>query len=72
MKQIEIETSTYWQQVYLNARCNSGEYHGDKLPVMNWDWPKNGFLTRRRAELAGQEAQDEIRNQKSIFRLCDF
>ncbi len=32
----------------------------EESPVTsNWAWPKNGFLTRRRAELAAKEAQDE-------------
>lgn len=58
MKPIETEPPTYWQQIFELAHCNSREYQGDKLPTYKWDWPKNGFLTRRMAEVKAREARD--------------
>jgi hypothetical protein len=55
---VEIDNYTYWQRIYLMSKIISHTYHGDKLPTYKWDWPKNGFLTRRMAEVKAREAQD--------------
>ena len=38
------------------ARVNGGNYTGDSLTEGAWEWPKDGFLTRRLAKLRGENA----------------
>lgn len=58
MKPVEIDDSSPMQRIFRMAHCNTRMYRGEELPTYRWDWPKNGFLTRRMAELAAREAQD--------------
>jgi hypothetical protein len=39
-----------WLRVFELARVNGAVYEGENLPVRKWEWPKNGYLTRKRKE----------------------
>ena len=52
MEKIEINPPSPMQAIFAGSRIyNPGAYDGDKLLPRPWDWPKNGFLSRRRREL---------------------
>jgi hypothetical protein len=43
------EQMSYWQRVFSRSIVNGAPYHDARLPVSNWDWPKDTFLQRRRS-----------------------
>jgi hypothetical protein len=40
------------------ARANGGAYTGDSLTEGAWEWPKDGFLTKRLAKIRSENAGD--------------
>ena len=35
---------SYWQLVFLQSKANGCLYHGEDLPQINWEWPKNTWF----------------------------
>ena len=35
---------SYWQLVFLQSKANGCLYHGEDLPQINWQWPKNTWF----------------------------
>ena len=33
-----------WQLVFLQSKANGCSYHGENLPHINWQWPKNTWF----------------------------
>ena len=33
-----------WQLVFLQSKANGCSYHGEDLPHINWQWPKNTWF----------------------------
>lgn len=33
-----------WRLVFLQSRANGCSYHGEDLPHINWQWPKNTWF----------------------------
>jgi hypothetical protein len=38
------EKLSYWQLVFLQSKANGCSYHGEDLPHINWQWPKNTWF----------------------------
>ena len=38
---------TSWESVFRQSKVNNGDYHGDYLPVQNWDWPQETWFQKR-------------------------
>jgi hypothetical protein len=36
-----------WEWIFRQSRVNDGAYDGDRLPVQNWDWPRDTWLQQR-------------------------
>ena len=41
---------TDWQKVFALSRLHGAKYTEPEEIGPKWDWPKNGFLTRRKEE----------------------
>jgi len=35
---------SYWQLIFLQSKSNGCFYHGEDLPQINWQWPKNTWF----------------------------
>ena len=58
MKRIYIPTDT--EKIFLLSRANGAAYQGDLLPAYRWDWPKNGWLTKRREAIKRLASDDDL------------
>ncbi len=38
---------SYWQFIWLQSKANGCSYHGEDLPQVNWEWPKNTWFQER-------------------------
>ena len=56
---IDIEKTSFWQQIFLQSKVNGAPYHGDLLPGQHWNWPKDSYLKRRRNHVRSYRALDE-------------
>ena len=36
-----------WQFILLQSKANGCSYHGENLPQINWEWPKNTWFQER-------------------------
>ena len=46
---------SYWQLVFLQSKANGCLYHGEGLPQINWECPKNTWLQERSHQLKDLE-----------------
>jgi hypothetical protein len=42
-----------WELIFRQSRANDGDYDGDRLPVQNWDWPRQTWFQERLRSLRG-------------------
>ena len=38
---------SYWQLILLQSKANGCFYHGENLPLTNWEWPKHTWFRDR-------------------------
>ncbi len=38
---------SYWQLILLESKANGCSYHGEDLPQVRWEWPKNTWFQER-------------------------
>ena len=38
---------SYWQLILLQSKANGCLYHGEDLPQINWQWPKETWFRER-------------------------
>ena len=36
-----------WEIIFRQSRVNSASYLGDRLPALNWDWPRGTWFQTR-------------------------
>lgn len=54
---------SYWQHVFMQSKSNGCLYHGEDLPQINWEWPKNTWFQERSHHLKDVElAAHQARN----------
>ncbi len=46
---------SYWQLIFLQSKANGCLDHGEDLPQINWEWPKNTWFQERSHHLKGLE-----------------
>ncbi len=44
---------SYWQLVFLQSKANGCSYHGENLPHINWQWPKNTWFQEQLSHQLG-------------------
>lgn len=49
---------SYWQVIFSQSKVNGGLYNDSELPVINWNWPRDTYLQRRRS------------HQESLMAYC--
>jgi hypothetical protein len=42
-----------WQLVFLQSKANGCSYHGENLPHINWQWPKNTWFQEQLSHQLG-------------------
>jgi len=47
---------SYWQLVFLQSKVNGCLYHGEDLPQINWEWPKDTWFQERSHHLKDLES----------------
>lgn len=40
---------SYWQLIFCKSKVNGAPHKDDDLPVSNWDWPTDTYLSSRRS-----------------------
>jgi hypothetical protein len=40
-----------WELIFRLSRVNSDRYDGDRLPALNWDWPRETWFQKRLRQL---------------------
>ena len=48
-KQNSRNRLSYWQLIFCKSKVNGAPYKDDDLPVSNWDWPTDTYLSSRRS-----------------------
>lgn len=56
---LDIDTAPDIVRIIRNSKIYGAQYDGDKLLPRPWDWPTDGYLTRRLRELRGKEQENE-------------
>ena len=42
-----------WQLVFLQSKANGCSYHGENLPHIHWQWPKNTWFQEQLSHQLG-------------------
>jgi hypothetical protein len=40
-----------WELIFRLSRVNSDRYDSDRLPALNWDWPRETWFQKRLRQL---------------------
>lgn len=66
MSKIEIDTKSLhgMRGVFTRSHVNGSAYHDSDTEIIRWQWPTNGFLTRRLAELRKQTKDEGKRDNR--------
>jgi hypothetical protein len=41
----------FWVLIFRQSRVNYATYDGDRLPALNWDWPRGTWFQKRLQQL---------------------
>jgi hypothetical protein len=40
-----------WELIFRQSQVNYATYDGDRLPALNWDWPRGTWFQKRLRQL---------------------
>lgn len=59
---------SYWQLIFCKSKVNGAPHKDDDLPVSNWDWPTDTYLSSRRSRNEPRVGAGECRGAASERR----